>query len=144
VIVDAGTDEKEPVQMGSEATSYPVTTWSKAGGYHDVLIEFSQDCTGIISCHLADVDFSGVLPGGVVAGTGVEGKIVLTGDYSGINEAMQRLIIAPGSGNPSPISVKVTATDQNGVTTDVDSFTIPVVSVSAVLCRCFHCLCHPI
>jgi len=132
VSVDAGTDEKEPVEMGSGPASYPVATWSKSGGYQDVVIEFSQDCSGKAACQLADVEFTGTLPEGVVADTGVDGKIVLTGGYSGINEAMQDLIIAPGSGNPSPISVKVTATDQNGVTTDMDSFTIPVVSVSAI------------
>ena len=132
VSVNAGTDEKELVEMGSGPASYPVTTWSKSGGYQDVVIEFSQDCSGIAACQQADVDFMGALPEGVVADTDVEGKIVLTGGYSGINKAMQDLVIAPGSGNPSPISVKVTATDQNGVTTDMDSFTIPVVSVSAI------------
>lgn len=129
--VDSGTDEKEKLEMGSVPVSYPVTTWSKSGSYRDVVIEFSQDCAGLASCQVADVDFSGVLPVGVIADTSVEGEIVLTGDYAAINQAMLNLVIASGSGNPYPISVKITATDKDGVTSDFDSFIIPIFSVSS-------------
>jgi hypothetical protein len=131
VTVDSGTDEKEKVEMGSVPVSYPVTTWSKSGSYRDVVIEFSQDCAGLASCQAADVDFSGVLPVGVIADASVEGEIVLTGDYAAINQAMLSLVIASGSGNPYPINVKITATDKDGVTSDFDSFIIPIFSVSS-------------
>ena len=127
--VDAGSNEKDQVPMGSGPASYPVTTWSKSDQYKDVVIEYNQDCLGLPSCQPATVAFSEDLAQGV--NMVVEsGKVVLTGDYSGINEAMQNLIITPGTGNPSPINVKVTATDQDEVKSDFDSFTIPVGSVS--------------
>ena len=131
--VDAGSDEKEPVEIGSaQASLYPVTTSSTSGGYQDVVIEFSQDCGEVTPCELAIVDFDvvGGLPGDVTSNKS-DGKIVLTGDYDSINDAMKKLLITPGSGNPSPINVKVTATDQDGVASNFDSFTIPIVSVSA-------------
>ena len=132
--VDAGSDEKEPVEIGSaQASLYPVTTSSTSGGYKDVVIEFSQDCGEVTPCELAvvDFDYAGGLPG-VVTAVKEHGKIVLTGDYSRINEVMEKLLITPGSGNPGPINVKVTATDQDGVTSNFDSFTIPIVSVSGL------------
>ena len=129
--VDAGSDEKDEVAMGSGPVPYPVTTWSKLGEYKDVVIEYSQDCLGLSSCQLADVSFSD-LPTSVNFAYKA-GEIVLTGDYDGINEAMQNLVIAPGFGNTSPINVKVTATDPSGVASDFDSFVIPIDSVSSVL-----------
>jgi hypothetical protein len=139
VTVDAGSDEKEPVDIGStQASLYPVTTSSTSGGYKDVVIEFSQDCGEVTPCELAvvDFDFADGLPAGVFSVTD-PGKIVLSGSYDAINEAMEKLLITPGSGNPGPINVKVTATDQDGVTSNFDSFTIPIVSVSVFIQICF-------
>ena len=129
--VDAGSDEKESIAMESGQASYPVTTWSKSGGYKNVVIEYSQECLGLSSCQLADVSFSELPPS--VNFVDKAGEVILTGDYDGINEAMQNLIIAPGLGNTSPINVKVTATDPSGVASDFDSFVIPIDSVSSVL-----------
>lgn len=131
VTVDAGSDVKEKVLLGSGAVSYPVTTWTRSSNYSDVVIEYSQECTGLGDCQLADVSFSDV-PDGVTV-VYEQGRIVLTGDYALVNQAMLNLIIAPGADNPNPIDVMVTATDQDGLTSDFDSFTIPVVSVSSFL-----------
>jgi hypothetical protein len=95
------------------------------------VIEYSQECLGLSSCQLADVSFSELPPS--VNFVDKAGEVILTGDYDGINEAMQNLIIAPGLGNTSPINVKVTATDPSGVASDFDSFVIPIDSVSSVL-----------
>jgi hypothetical protein len=128
VIVDAGTDEKNQVAMGSGQVSYPVIAWSKSGGYEDVVIEYSQDCAGLLACELADVTFS-QFPADVNYVLEA-GNILLTGDYAGINKALKNLIITPGVGNPSPINVKVTATDQDSALTATDSFVIPILTVS--------------
>jgi hypothetical protein len=131
VTVDSGSDVKEKVLLSSAAVSYPVTTWAKSSNYSDVVIEYSQVCTAGEVCQLAEVSFSDV-PDGATVVFG-QGSIVLTGDYDSVNQAMLNLIIAPGAGNPNPIDVMVTATDQDGLTSDFDSFTIPVVSVSSML-----------
>jgi hypothetical protein len=144
VTVDSGSYVKEKVLMGSGAVSYPVTTVSNSGNYSDVVIEYSQYCAGASSCQVANVTFSGVLPAGVTVTTEA-GRIVLTGDYTAINEAMQNLIISPGAGNPNPIDVMITATDETGTASDFDSFTIPIDSVSCFMhifhgWHCFICL----
>jgi len=128
VTVDAGSDVKAEVEMGEGQKPYIVDISATSGSLQDVVIEYEQDCLGLSSCEPADVDFS-ELPTGVNA-VFEEGRIVLTGDYAAILSAMQKLVIAPGLGNPSPINVKVTATDVDGVTSNFDSFIIPVNAVS--------------
>jgi len=133
VTVDAGTYEKSKVPLSSGLVSYPVSTWSKSGKYVDVVIDFSQDCTGLSAgCAQPTVDLSQLPPG--VTHTLGGGNMTLTGTYAGINLFMSNLQIKPGAGNPHVINVMVTARDVDAsagtMVTDFDDFIIPVVSVS--------------
>jgi len=121
--------------MGSPSAPYPVATWSKTSQYDEVVIDYSQDCFDLSFCEQPTVDLSN-LPGGVTANV-EDGKITLTGNYTGINQFMSTLSIGPGAGNPYDVNVKITASviDQaSGTTlTDFDSFIIPIDYVSSVL-----------
>jgi len=133
VTVNAGTDEKAPVEMGSDFITYPVTTSSQSLAYEKVVIDYSQDCLGLAGCELPVIDL-GQLPDGVAV-VHVGGQITLSGSYDAINQVMlNNLSIKPGAGNPYDVKVMVTAsvTDTNlGTTvTDFDSFIIPINWVS--------------
>jgi len=152
VTVDAGSDEKEKVGQGSDFESYPVTTWSKSGEYEDVVIVYSQDCTGVpvaANCSQPTLDFTQISGDvvKVVNVTSAGGRITLSGPYEDINLAMQNLIIKPGAGNPSTVYAEITASvsdGSSGTLTATDSFTIPVVSVSSMcVCVCV-CVCFPL
>jgi len=133
--VNAGTEEKAKVGMGSGFASYPVTTSSQSLAYDKVVIDYSQDCFGLAGCELPIVDL-GVLPSGVNV-THVGGKITLTGPYDAINQVMlNNLSIKPGAGNPYDIDVKVTASvtdaDLGTTVSNYDTFSIPIISVSSI------------
>jgi len=134
VSVDSGTDVKAKVGIGSDYVSYPVITTSQTTpkAYEKVVIEYSQNCLGLVGCEQPSFDFSLLPPG--VAVVRLAGKITLTGPYEDINQATKNLVIRPGAGNPNNVNVKITAsvadTDLGLTVTDFDSFVIPVVSVS--------------
>lgn len=137
VLVDAGSDIKAPLYAfaNAPAVNYPITAiingYTADTDWQSVDIDYSSDCNVA-----PKFDFGSVPSGVVVDATSVSGRISLNGDYNGVNEALDSLLITPPDlGNDvllCSISVKVTATGINTKTNliavDVDEFRIPVVA----------------